>query len=244
MLRVGITERGDAGINQLWVRKMPKVEAAILITKEVSNEFIENVLRYKNKVIVHISITGMGGTKIEPCVPSLNWNYKQVQKLIHSGFPREQLVLRLDPVVPTDKGILTAVKVLDKFKDTGIERCRFSFIDMYKHVQQRFLNTGIKLPFSGFTAPIEMRSKFLRVLRDYEGIFKFESCGENTEYKRGCISDLDMKILRKDVALVGSTQQRKFCLCPTNKIDLLNSKHRCAHQCLYCYWYDYAPTER
>lgn len=36
MLKIGVTERGDAGLDLSWVQKMDKMDGAILITKDVS----------------------------------------------------------------------------------------------------------------------------------------------------------------------------------------------------------------
>ena len=36
----------------------------------------------------------------------------------------------------------------------------------------------------------------------------------------------------------GSSNQRKLCLCPCCKTELLNNRTRCEHKCLYCYWKD------
>jgi hypothetical protein len=54
---IGITERGDAGIDYEWLEKIHSVKAAILITKEVNDTFIDNVIN-KNNVIVHATVTG------------------------------------------------------------------------------------------------------------------------------------------------------------------------------------------
>lgn len=39
-----------------------------------------------------------------------------------------------------------------------------------------------------------------------------------------------------DFELSGSSYQRKGCLCPSNKYELLKNKKQCPHGCLYCYW--------
>lgn len=102
---IGITERGDASLDFTWMDKMDRVAAAILITKNLNDRFIESVLPFKDKVIVHATVTGMGGTVIEPRVPETEWSHAQVLKLIDAGFPVQQIVLRVDPIIPTSKGL-------------------------------------------------------------------------------------------------------------------------------------------
>ena len=95
---------------------------------------------------MHCTCTGFGGSKIEPFVPTVEQTVKKIEKLIDGGFPVKQIVLRIDPIVPTNKGVETAKNVLKEFQKFGIERVRISFIDMYKHVKERFEENNIKIP--------------------------------------------------------------------------------------------------
>ena len=57
--------------------------------------------------------------------------------------------------------------------------------------------------------------------------------------KVGCISNKDLKILNKNnLRFTGISKQRLGCLCPGNKLELLNHKYRCDNKCVYCYWKD------
>jgi DNA repair photolyase len=121
---IGITECGDAGLDFSWVEQMPTMDFAILITKNVNDKFIKEVVKVKEKVIVHATITGMGGTVVEPRVPPVSISIGQLKRLINAGFPASQIVLRVDPIIPTPKGIRTATSVLDAAEGLGIKRCR------------------------------------------------------------------------------------------------------------------------
>ena len=87
--KIGITEAGDAGLDLSWEPKLSAVDGAILITKCISPSFYDAVLRNKDKVIVHATFTGYGGTVLEPCVPYPYDNYDALIHLIESGFPKE-----------------------------------------------------------------------------------------------------------------------------------------------------------
>lgn len=52
---------GDAGIDLSWVEKMPDVNGAIVITKRITPAFMDAVIKNKDKLIVHATITGYGG---------------------------------------------------------------------------------------------------------------------------------------------------------------------------------------
>ena len=45
-MKIGITERGDASIDYQWKGKLPSVDGAILITKNLTDQFIDTVIKY------------------------------------------------------------------------------------------------------------------------------------------------------------------------------------------------------
>ena len=230
---IGITECGDAGLDFSWVEQIPATDFSILITKNVNDKFIDEVIKVKNKVIVHTTITGMGGTVVEPRVPPAYISIGQIERLIAKGFPAEQIVLRIDPIIPTQKGINTALSVLDAASHLGIKRCRISILDMYKHVESRFKNAGIKAPVYDLNKAYD---DVLKAITPYMDTWEFEACAENFPFRAGCISQKDADILKSPVILMGKKGQRKGCLCPQNKCELLSHKSQCQHGCLYCYW--------
>lgn len=44
-MKIGITERGDASIDYQWKGKLPSVDGAILITKNLTDQFIDTVIK-------------------------------------------------------------------------------------------------------------------------------------------------------------------------------------------------------
>ena len=75
---IGVTERGDASIDTSWkdwvfMQRRP----AILISKDPLKLFTEvttmiDQYGFCPNIIVHCTITGFGGTKIEPNVPKVD----------------------------------------------------------------------------------------------------------------------------------------------------------------------------
>lgn len=129
---VGITESSDPAFHLEIFDRL--YDANIIVTKNMTDKLIEKLIENYDKCIVHCTITGMGGTKIEPFVPTVEQSVKKVKKLIDGGFPVNQIVLRIDPIIPTEKGVDTALNVISSFAGLGIERIRMSFLDMYKHL--------------------------------------------------------------------------------------------------------------
>lgn len=245
-MKIGITERGDASVNYRWIDHMDEVNGAILITKNITDEFIEKVVPFKDKVIVHATCTGYGGTVLEPNVPSYMKQLAQAQKLVDAGFPMHHMVIRVDPIIPTDKGIRLAQTVIRAANESyGFWRFRVSVIDMYPYIRKRFVDNGLPLPYGEdqmtaspkqFAAVDEMLDDLLESHR-----IRIESCAEknlNAPMWTGCVSDYDARILGISLPERGYIwpNRRVGCKCLPEKTELLNTCHPCKHNCLYCYW--------
>ena len=241
--RIGTCETGEIAFNLDAFDRLYK--GNIIITKRLTDKLIEKLIEHQDKIILHLTCTGMGGTRIEPFVPTLEETYNKFIKLIEGGFPISHVVLRVDPIVPTKKGIETAMSVLRRFKGLGIDRVRISFLDNYKHVKERFKEENIDILYDGkFHAPLKDRLNWLTAIKycaeecEYGNV---EACGEPGIESVSCLSqrDIDILGLTDEITLEGSAEQRKSCGCPANKSELLRVKpHRCDNKCLYCYWYD------
>ena len=245
-MKFGITERGDASIDYSWIEKLKNMNGAILITKNVSDKFIESVLPFKDKVVLHATVTGYGHTKLEPHVPHYKKSIEQIAKLIKVGFPKEQIVLRIDPIIPTEKGIVLCDEVLRSGYYIGLRRFRISVIDMYPHVRERFAKAGLPNPYGedNFSASqmqfLQLDNWVSQMLIAYPGI-SIECCAEpalKNPTKTGCISEKDLSLLGLKNVSESSGFQRKDCLCLSCKTELLTNKYRCLNGCLYCYWKD------
>ena len=242
MIQIGITERGDAALDTSWKQWVMEGHQAILITKNARKLFEGlyedkklNLINPKN-IIVHATVTGYAGTDLEPNVPKPDWrsinNAKEILGLA-------DLVLRVDPIIPTEEGTKIACDVIDNFNNNKLNsRVRISFIDNYYHIRDR----GVKLPWTSLHAPLEMRkesyNKILKVCTKYD--YSLEVCGEPSFECKGCISKRDLQSFNIDYKNIGfpKNYQRGACACLGIKHELLNNKHPCAHKCKYCYWKD------
>jgi DNA repair photolyase len=231
MQSIGITERGDPAFSTSWKSWAFEGNPTILITKnptEILNDL--KTLGKEANVIVHCGITGLGGTRVEPNVPSVGESLGGYRGLI-AMLGRDRVVLRLDPVFPTEKGFKRTLKVVEQHEGT---RIRLAFLQAYPHVKKRFQEAGLTPPPYPFYAPLETRK---RIHRQLESIAckEIEVCGEPGFQCTGCISPKDCKILGV-AASTSKSQQRKHCACLGQKRELLNDRKQCLHNCLYCFW--------
>ena len=227
---IGITERGDASLSLDWIPWVSQGKPAILITKDPEKLYqILSVFKPLPNIIVHTTITGLGGSMFEPNVPYWNTSLDAYNKLIDL-LDQSRIVLRIDPIIPTEDGIETAKQVLDIASKNGLKtRVRISFVDNYEHVKQRLKDLKmLQFPWEDFHAPFGLR-KWI-----WEEFGKPEICGEPGFDCIGCVSNKDCEIL--GVQPLGKGHQRQACHCLANKIELLSNKKQCLHKCVYCYW--------
>lgn len=251
-MKIGITERGDAGLNLEWKSKLKDLDGLVLITKNLNPLFRSSVIEVSKTVptIVHATITGWGGTYLEPNVPSYIDSIQNLRLLINSGFSAENCVLRIDPIIPTDQGLKLFDEVVDcvmKYDELKQIRVRISILDEYFHVQKRLIDSGHPPFYSSFYPSRDQILSFKGRINYWgqKGLV-FETCAEpylTSPYiiKRGCISLEDihrMGLKEDDSNLYVNPQNRKGCLCLSCKTELLTQRKRCPHQCLYCYWFD------
>ena len=129
-MRIGITEAGDACFHK-W-DALSVVDGAILISKNIKKLWENLNPELYSKVILHATITGMGGSMWEPGAPLVGESVDFFNSL---EFPEEQLVLRVDPIMPTDEGVAMAIEVMKAARTDC--RIRISFMDAYDHIKAR-----------------------------------------------------------------------------------------------------------
>ena len=232
MTKIGISERGDAGIDLSWEDKLDEVDGAVLITKNPTPAFLELVEKHKDKLIVHTTITGVGGSPYEPNVPKPYEVYPFFNKVLDILGP-EKTVLRIDPIIPITKNILAAHGVYIALSMRE-HRIRVSILDNYPHVEQRFIEAGVPPVDYKFHVDFKVRNDIINLFGS-----SVEICAEPGFNSIGCVSQRDVKALGLSLTSEESNTllgQRRGCNCLGIKTELLTSKEPCSHGCLYCYW--------
>lgn len=229
-MQIGVTERGDAALDLSWKPWVKKGNPAILITKDPMKlaDHIDNTMN----IIVHCTITGWGGSIIEPNVPEpMNaiLGFRKIKTIIGDN----RVVLRVDPII-TEK-YHQSLAVINEVSPICIPRLRISFFDLYDHVKVRFNSIGYILKQNTFHAPLADRLFIYNKIKEmYPGV---EVCAEPGLPCSGCISQRDAEVFG---IYVGNKLggQRSTCLCIAEKKELLTVRHPCFHKCSYCYYKD------
>ena len=221
-------EGSSSGVASSPSGRSPTSSGLVLITKRLSKDFINKAANSNS--LIHATITGWGGTPIEPHVMNVEESAVLFQEAV-AVLGAERVVLRIDPIIPTEEGVERAEAVFRKLHLEIKERTRvrISFLDNYPHVKARFIAAGIPpLPYS-FHAPLQQRQA---LLKRFPGA---EVCGEPGLPCTGCLSKKDLEVLGLRQTL-GEGNQRQTCHCLASKTEVFSVRGRCPHGCLYCYW--------
>ena len=170
LMKIGITERGDVALDLSWTDKMRSVNGAVIIGKGYNDRFDNALLEFKDKVIYHATITGLGGTRLEPGVFPTDASIEHLKALIEKGFPADHVVVRIDPNEPfqifsqlkvdgckgspfaqIDDYNLIIEKIIMDCVMLGIRRFRYSYLDLYGHVKKRINEAGIRTDINKFS---------------------------------------------------------------------------------------------
>jgi hypothetical protein len=224
-MKIGITERGDAGLDHSWINKQELVDGLILISK---NPALIPLNEINKPFIIHCTITGYGGTRLEPNVPKSEQTLETYWQLVKQ-YDSHRIVLRVDPIILKNlQSKMTAHSIISQTKG----RVRISFLDKYAHAINRITKAGIRMKPSPFHYPLEQRESFISSIP-----LPVEICGEPGLPCTGCISKLDLKAMNLNIPESQATSsQRKDCACLIIKTELLERRGQCKHGCLYCYW--------
>ncbi len=226
-ISIGITERGDAGLDFSWRESAKQCDGVILITKHLSPYFIEEAA--KINCIVHATITGHGGTIIEPNVRPWCQSAELFRQLVNK-IGAERVVLRIDPIIPSRWQTAHEVYKALHVNAGNRTRVRISFLDNYSHTKARFNAAGIQPEPYYFHAPLIQRKTIAASFPDAE------ICGEPGMSCTGCVSAKDLSILNIPQIHDLKGNQRADCQCLAAKKELLNHRGQCLNGCLYCYW--------
>lgn len=259
MLKIGITETYEPSYDMRWIDNLKDIN--FIITKNLTDELIRNIISLNQKgvkFIIHATCTGWGSTFLEPNVPNPESYKLQLEKLINSGFPKDKIILRTDPIIPSRAGFAKFVNVLRLMRSLELKRVRLSLMDLYPHVYSRLIGRfGDALETQEIFQSYPLRpdgssryfnaSKYwfdkldqLCAMPEFSN-YEFESCGEKFDFlyinKIGCVSEKDLALFglnRGDLCAGGN---RITCSCLNKEQIIPNgmSRGRCPNKCVYCY---------
>lgn len=208
---------------------------------------LREALKKYDQLYLHFTITGLGGTRIEPEVPSSLEAILQLDPLVKIVGNPERISVRFDPVVfwqeegESQTNFLFFETLAPELSTRGIKNIRFSFAQWYTKAKRR----AVKNNFPYIDPPreeIKEKTRYLVEIAQHWGL-KLYACSQEflTEvppvFPSACIEGPLLQKLHpsgEPVSLRKDKTQRSECRC-TESVDIGSYAQFCPHCCLYCY---------
>jgi hypothetical protein len=232
--------------------KPSNVHTIVLWSKDFTNLItdrggLRRLLAKYDQIYFHFTITGLGGTSIEPGAPSPNGALAQIPELVRIADSPARISIRFDPVVfwkesgEVRSNLAFFPTLARGAASAGIEDIRLSFAQWYGKARRRAIKRGFD-----FVDPGEAE-KLTRV-RDLAGMaadqgLRLYACSQSFLASApgiipsSCIDGKrlqELHPLHEAVSLKKDRGQRKECLC-TESRDIGSYSDTCPHGCVYCY---------
>jgi DNA repair photolyase len=230
------------------------IHTLVIWTKNPENMLahakLRGVLKRLSQIYVLFTVTGLGGTALEPQALTKDQLFRQLPAIIDSLGSPQRLAIRYDPLIDViHRGKTRICNIdMDLFEDVlkrarvlGIERVIVSYVTVYGKVKKRLEQNGFRI----MEHPIDEITDFIRNERmarvDKLGR-ELSSCVLPSLTTKGCINGTALRELhpeREPCSLAKDRSQRENCHC-SKSVDI-GQWFACYHNCLYCYG---NPAER
>jgi len=210
----------------------------------IENKSLRKYLRPIDQIYFLLTVTGLGGTPLEPEVPEPGQTLKTIPDLIDFSGSVLRIALRYDPLIDVvyDKNIhLSNIdsnlfqNVLGSAYATGIKRIITSYVTVYPKVKRRL----DKYDFKIIDHPLSEIKDFIlkKMMPRVERLqMEFSTCVLPEVTKKGCIDGnlfTELHPQKEPCSTAKDKTQRESCHC-TKSVDI-GMWFPCFHNCFYCY---------
>ena len=232
-------------IEKLKAYPPDKVHTIVIWTKNPYNllcqQNLRDVLATYSQLYIHLTITGLGGTPLEPRISPWQEVAALLPQLVKLVGRPERISWRFDPIITVE----CADEVFTNFQlfpviaqhiaQHGIAVCRTSWASPYKKVVRRMQQKGFTLK------PVSLEEQKMQA-HEMEKIAG--QCGMKMHYCSiegfPCSRCIDGELLselhpeKPPCSTRKARGQRTLCGC-TESIDIGWYTLKCGHGCIYCY---------
>lgn len=125
-------KNGDPTKDYSWVTLLGDVN--IIRTKSITEEFINVCLQNKSRIYLHVVITGMNATQLEHNIKPVKEVFYGVKSLIDKGFPKNKILIVVDPIIPNKNGIgaiSLILRLFTEFRELRFTKIKFEVLKMF-----------------------------------------------------------------------------------------------------------------
>jgi len=202
---------------------------------------LRTALERYSQLYVQLTVTGLGGTAMEPRIPAWKTVQDMVPALIDLVQGPQRVCWRFDPILrcETPAGSLDNIglfaEIAGRMAAAGITACTTSWVEPYRKVLGRLKKKDIRLmPHTD-----EERAEQALLLKKTAASLgmSLQYCCVAGRSASACIDGALLNRLHPGGCLCSTARakgQRRLCRC-TESIDIGWYSQKCAHGCLYCY---------
>jgi hypothetical protein len=245
--RTDMVASNPQNLAQLLYEKAPpdSTHTLVLWTKNPHNILFDKVLRSRlekyNQLFLHLSITGLGATMLEPGAPPADTVLSMLPALADFLSGPERINIRFDPIVHfklLDNSLVCNLEYFSylapAISDVGITRAFTSWVQIYGKVASRLNKLGIKA-VELTDEKLRNEAEWLQQVARKNDIDLLGCCVPNWP-RSSCIDGSllnQLNPLGNKTSIRRAKGQRKLCGC-TESLDI-GWYHSCMHGCVYCY---------
>jgi DNA repair photolyase len=208
------------------------------------NRRLNNCLRKPDQIYVLLTITGLGGTPLEPSAPNTEEVFSQLPELIDFIGSSQRLAIRYDPlidVIHKGKTHLSNIdmnlfsRVVKEASSLGIKRVIVSYVTLYKKVLERLKRNEFEIVDHDMDEIADFIKDKMMPMVEQLGM-ELSTCVQPHLTTKGCIDGYILTSLhpkQEPCSRAKDRTQRKTCHC-TKSYDI-GQWFSCYHNCLYCY---------
>lgn len=210
----------------------------------LSHPRLKNCLEELEQIYILLTVTGLGGTPLEPFAPDSEEVFNQLPKIIDFVGSPQRLAIRYDPLIDVVyKGKISISnidmdlfdKILEKASPLGIKRIIVSYVTLYSKVIERLKRNEFEI----VDHKIEEIADFIKnkMMPRVEKLkMELSTCVLPHLTTTGCIDGETLTLLhpkQEPCSKAKDSSQRQTCHC-TKSYDI-GQWFSCFHNCLYCY---------
>jgi len=221
----------------------PEIVHSIIIWTKFPGAILKNpykeVLSDFDQLYVHLTITGLGGTEVEPNVPGYKKALSVLPDLIDFVGSPDRIRIRPDPLIRLKQNdtiidnFENVKKIISTAQSCGVNTFSTSFCSPYEKVINRLFRHGYRLLQSSRSEQIQRYN----VLEKFTKPGILYACNIPGAPVSKCIDgDLLSRLhpLQEACSNTRAKNQRELCGC-THSVDLGWYNMVCKSGCLYCY---------
>ncbi len=237
----------DELITKIYAIGIENIHTLVIWTKNPINIYNSSKLRKLldkiDQIYLLLTVTGLGGTYLEPRVPPYERIFEMLEKVISAIKDPRRIGIRYDPLIDVtisgeritniNKGLFEKIaKISGELK---IPIIRTSYVTLYPKVIKRFKKYRIKVLNHKREEIEHFILNFMMPIAAKHSI-EVKTCVFPSLTKGGCIDGhllTNLHPKKEQCSLAKDRSQRPGCQC-TSSIDI-GRWCSCPHGCLYCY---------